>query len=78
MTKQYIYAEPDEVTGYADTDGHVHATRDEAITANVKRDLRAALAEFMDDESERETVCIALEMLARRYPGLLDAYAENS
>ncbi len=78
MTKQYIYAEPDEVTAFMDTTGEVHATREDAISASIKADMRAALQSFIGDEDERTIVYLALEYLAENNLSLLQAFAEKA
>jgi len=42
---EYVAKEPQEHVGWADQKGKLHATRDEAIDANIDHDLRAALME---------------------------------
>ena len=78
MTKQYVYAEPDEVTAFMDTAGEVHAKREDAISASIKADMRAALQVFIGDKDERTTVYLALKHLAENNLSLLQAFCEEA
>ena len=77
MTAQYIYVEPDMVTAYADITGEVHKTREDAISASVKADMRAALRSFISDKAESDTVYIAIEQLATDHLSLLRAFVDE-
>lgn len=78
MSKPYVYAEPDEVTAYEDTAGGLHATREGAISASIKSDMRTALQSFIGDKNECSTVYLALEHLAENNLSLLQAFVEEA
>lgn len=51
--KEYITAEPEQVTAFMDKTGNYHDTRDEAIDANFSYDFRYAVAAVIEDDIKR-------------------------
>ncbi len=75
LTPEYSAAEPDEGKCYIDQTGGLHQTREAAIEANFRADLRRALEGYCDGLGAQDfnatTVHMALGYMAEFYPDYL-------
>lgn len=68
----YVAAEPVEVTIYRDAQGENHETREDAIYANFRHDLNAAMAECVGEtHGTIKWHARSLELMAERHPCML-------
>lgn len=85
MTKKdYIYSEPisQTVEAYFDQKDRMHATREEAIAANIRDDLtikiRTALVAAIPDDAEcRDFATRKILSALEKQPRLLEDFAET-
>ena len=75
MTKEYIAAEPEEVTSWVDQSGKIHSCREDAIHANFDMDLDELVEKVLYEEggaySDGELILPVLKAIAKRHPDYL-------
>ena len=68
MFEKYAAEEPQMVTAYVDLDGNYHPTRDQAIAANVKGDISAAIMDAIAEDVNLHNLPVRpLDSLVRRF-----------